>query len=63
MTEPSPLSTRFVMRLLSQGVPPSLLCDLLDPDGLRTALAGELLSADVARTPAPPRAQPIARSA
>lgn len=63
MAQPSPLSTRFVMRLLADGIPPSLLCDLLDPDGLRTALASELLGGDVARTPPPVLEVPVARTA
>lgn len=65
MAELVPLSTRFMMRLLADGVPPSLLCDLLDPDGLRTALASELLAGDVAASPAPawPAADQIAETA
>jgi hypothetical protein len=39
--------------LLDGGVPPSLLIDLLDPDGMRVALAGELTEDDVRRAPAP----------
>jgi hypothetical protein len=35
-------------QLLREGVPPSLLIDLLDPEGLRVALASELLASDVA---------------
>jgi hypothetical protein len=40
--------------LLRDGVPPSLLIDLLDPEGMRAALAAELLPSDAAATPAPP---------
>ena len=39
-------------RLLRDGVPPSLLIDLLDPEGMRAALAAELLPSDVAAAPA-----------
>ncbi|HUR51229.1 MAG TPA: hypothetical protein VMZ11_03805 [Mycobacteriales bacterium] len=42
-------------RLLRDGVPPSLLIDLLDPDGMRAALASELLPSDVARVEATPQ--------
>ncbi len=44
-----------VMQLLADRIPLSLLCDLVDPDGMRTGLAGELLAGDVVRAPAPPR--------
>ena len=40
-------------QLLRDGVPPSLLIDLLDPEGMRAALASELLASDVAKAPAP----------
>jgi hypothetical protein len=40
-------------RLLRDGVPPSLLIDLYDPEGMAVALAAELLAADVAAAPAP----------
>lgn len=56
MPEVPALSTRFVMQLLAEGIPLSLLCDLSDPNGMRTALASEVLAGDVARTPAPGRA-------
>jgi len=46
--------TSLAWRLLRDGVPPTLLIDLLDPAGLRVALAAELLPADVAAAPAPP---------
>ena len=45
--------------LLRDGVPPTLLIDLLDPDGLRAALTAELLAADVALAP-PPAVRPLA---
>jgi hypothetical protein len=40
--------TTLAERLLRDGIPPSLLIDLLDPEGMRAALASELLAADVA---------------
>ena len=40
-------------RLLRDGIPPSLLIDLLDPEGMRVALAAELAPTDVALAPAP----------
>lgn len=43
----------LVMHLLQGGIPPSLLFDLLDPEGMRLALASELTTTDVAQTPAP----------
>jgi hypothetical protein len=45
--------TSLAERLLRDGVPPSLLIDLLDPEGLRAALAAELLASDIAAAPAP----------
>lgn len=41
-------------RLLADGIPPTLLIDLLDPEGMRVGLASELLASDVALSPAPP---------
>lgn len=41
-------------RLLAGGIPLTLLMDLLDPEGMRIALAAELLPQDVALAPAPP---------
>ena len=38
-------------RLLRDGIPPSLLIDLVDPDGMRAALAAELLVSDVVSLP------------
>ena len=48
--------------LLSDGIPPSLLIDLLDPDGMRAALAAEVVAHDVALAPAPVGAT-VARAA
>jgi hypothetical protein len=44
----------LALQLLRDGIPPTLLIDLLDPAGMRLALASELTASDVARTPAPP---------
>lgn len=41
---------RLSARLLADGVPPSLLIDLLDPDGMQRALAAELAEVEAART-------------
>ena len=60
MTSPSP---GLVMQLLAGGIPPSLLIDLTNPEGLRAALASEVLVADVAAAPAPAPAVRSARSA
>ena len=43
----------LALRLLQGGVPPTLLIDLLDPEGMKLALAGELTPSDVALAPAP----------
>ena len=49
-----PLSgSSLAPRLLTEGIPPSLLIDLLDPVGMRLALAQELLAGDVASTALP----------
>jgi hypothetical protein len=48
-----PRRSRLSWQLLSAGIPPSLLLDLLDPVGMRTALAAELAAADVTLSPAP----------
>jgi hypothetical protein len=40
-------------RLLRNGVPPSLLIDLVNPEGMRSALAAEVLASDVTAAPAP----------
>jgi hypothetical protein len=49
-----PLRPSLASRLLADGIPPSLLIDLLDPEGMKLALASELLASDVALAPAPP---------
>lgn len=48
MSAASPLA----LQLLGAGIPPSLLIDLLDPEGMRVALAAELAASDVARAAA-----------
>lgn len=53
----------LAQRLLADGIPPSLLIDLLDPEGMKIALAGELTASDVALAPAPARPQRVARTA
>lgn len=50
-SQPSPAP--LALRLLLDGVPPSLLIDLLDPEGMRLALASELTTSDVTAAPAP----------
>jgi hypothetical protein len=40
-------------QLLRDGVPPSLLIDLLDLEGMFVALAAEVLESDVEGAPAP----------
>jgi hypothetical protein len=54
MTALPPAGTTLAARLLAGGVPLTLLMDLLDPEGMRIALAAELLPQDVALAPAPP---------
>jgi hypothetical protein len=49
-----PPASALSWQLLSEGVPPSLLIDLLDPAGMRAALAGELAGDDVRRAAAAP---------
>jgi hypothetical protein len=44
----------LALRLLKDGIPPSLLIDLLDPEGMRVALAAEVTPTDVSLAPAPP---------
>jgi hypothetical protein len=43
----------LALRLLVDGIPPTLLIDLLDPEGMKLALASELTPSDVLRAPAP----------
>ena len=50
-------------RLLADGIPPTLLIDLLDPEGMRMALAGELTATDVVLAPAPQLRERAIRSA
>ena len=50
-------------QLLRDGIPPSLLIDLLDPEGMRAALAAESLASDVPAAPAPPERARTLRSA
>ena len=45
----------LALRMLRDGIPLTLLIDLLDPEGMKVALAAELLTRDVARAPAPVR--------
>lgn len=52
-TVASPVRSLFP-RLLAEGIPSTLLIDLLDPAGMKHALAGELLVRDVELAPAPP---------
>ena len=58
MTAPS-----LALRLLEDGIPPTLLIDLLDPEGMRLALASELTESDVRRAPAPAAVRRNARTA
>ena len=43
----------FALQLLDAGIPTTLLLDLVDVDGLRSALAAELAELDVARAQLP----------
>ncbi len=65
MTVLSAPGPSLALRLLTDGIPPSLLIDLLDPEGMKVALASELASSDVAQAPAPAVAPSVrvARSA
>ena len=47
------LPRTLAAHLLSEGIPLTLLMDLVDPEGMRQALAAELLENDVALAPAP----------
>ncbi len=60
-----PPGTQLAWRLLRDGIPPSLLIDLWDPEGLAAALAAEVLPTDLAAAPAPTTEArlPIVRSA
>ena len=50
-------------QLLRDGIPPSLLIDLLDPEGMQAALASEVLAFDAAAAPAPVESPRAVRSA
>ena len=63
MTVIAPTRQSLAMRLLTDGIPPSLLIDLLDPEGMKIALAAELTSSDVAQAPAPGLQLRVARTA
>ena len=63
MTALPPAGPSLASRLLSDGIPLTLLIDLLDPEGMRIALAAELLVEDVTLAPAPPVTQIRVRSA
>ncbi len=54
-----PPGLRLSWCLLEEGIPPTLLIDLLDPEGMKIALAGEVTAADVRRTPAPAPARRV----
>jgi hypothetical protein len=53
----------LALRLLTDGIPPSLLIDLLDPEGMKIALASELTPSDVIQSPAPALPIRVARTA
>jgi hypothetical protein len=55
--------TSLAWRLLRAGIPPTLLMDLLDPDGLKIAHAAELAPSDVTATPAPAAPNRLVRTA
>lgn len=63
MTALPPPGPSLTWSLLSDGIPPSLLIDLIDPEGMRNALAAELTESDVARDLAPLIEKWIVRSA
>ena len=52
-------------RLLADGIPSTLLIDLVDPEGMRVALASELMANDVdlARAPQLASSERVVRSA
>jgi hypothetical protein len=53
MTALPRLGPSLAQRLIADGIPPTLLIDLLDPEGMRRALASELTVSDVDRAIAP----------
>jgi hypothetical protein len=57
------LGPTLAQRLIADGIPPSLLIDLLDPEGMRRALASELTVSDVQQAIEPARAKWVRRSA
>ena len=63
MTELPQAGPSLTWSLLSDGIPPSLLIDLLDPEAMRVALAAELTESDVASALAPLIQKWIVRSA
>jgi hypothetical protein len=63
MTVLPPAGPSLALRLLTDGIPPSLLIDLLDPEGMKAALAGELTPTDVALAPAPALPERVVLSA
>jgi hypothetical protein len=53
MSDPQSAAPTLAQHLLSNGIPPTLLIDLIDPVGMKIALASELTESDVALAPAP----------
>lgn len=53
----------LAQQLLRDGIPPSLLIDLLDPEGMRAALVCELALLDVERALPPALEKSILRTA
>jgi len=62
MSDPQSGAPSLALHLLTHGIPPTLLIDLLDPVGMKIALASELTESDVALAPAPAVALRQARS-
>jgi hypothetical protein len=62
MTATPPLAP-LALRLLRAGISPTLLIDLLDPEGMRAALASELTTSDVERAIAPALEKWVRRTA
>lgn len=60
---PFPKGTTLAERFLRDGIPLTLLLDLHDPEGMRAALASELLASDVDAASAPSLAVRVIRSA
>jgi hypothetical protein len=55
--------TTLAQHLIAEGIPPTLLIDLLDIEGMRRALASELTVSDVDRAIMPALEKWIRRSA